>query len=190
MIYLRMRETVERGPHEDVRVRDLCDVLCDARVEVQDLPVSVPEGNGVYCVQAMQVVRAIAARYPGEQVSLLGPATALLTRKREGRPRLLALRAALAFLVLLAGSALAIMWFHADVNMYDAQREMYRAVNGGEEPAALAVALPYALGVGLGVAFYYALIGRKTISPLDIKLSDYKRAVMNERAAREAPRDD
>ena len=82
------------------------------------------------------------------------------------------------------------MWFHADVNMYDAQREMYRAVTGGEEPAALAVALPYALGVGLGVAFYYALIGRKTISPLDIKLSNYKRAVMNERAAREAPRDD
>ena len=138
MIYLRMRETVERGPHEDVCVRDLCDVLCDARVEVQDLPVSVPEGNGVYCVQ----------RYPGEQVSLLGSTTALLTRKREGRPRLLFLRAALAFLVLLAGSALAIMWFHADVNMYDAQREMYRAVTGGEEPAALAVALPYALGVG------------------------------------------
>ena len=46
-----------------------------------------------------------------------------------------ALRAALAFLVLLVGSALAIMWFHADVNMYDAQREMYRAVTGGEEPA-------------------------------------------------------
>ena len=46
------------------------------------------------------------------------------------------------------------------------------------------------VGVGLGVAFYYALIGRKTISPLDIKLSNYKRAVMNERAAREAPRDD
>ena len=106
MIYLRMRETVERGPHEDVCVRDLCDVLCDARVDIQDIPVSVPDGNGVYCVQAMQVVRAIATRYPGEQVSLLGSTTALLTRKREGRPRLLFLRAALAFLVLLAGSAL------------------------------------------------------------------------------------
>ncbi|WP_102412074.1 stage V sporulation protein AA [Beduinella massiliensis] len=188
MIYLRMMETVECGVRDELRVKDVCDTLCDARIDLEDVTVSVPKEAGVYCVQAMQVVRAISARYPGEQVSLMGTGTTLLTRRRDKRKKGLALRTAAAFLVLLAGSALAIMWFHADVNMFEAQKEMYRAITGGGEPSALLVALPYALGVGLGVAFYYALIGKKTISPLDVKLSEYKMSILKERAAKEEQR--
>lgn len=190
MIYLRMLESVECNVRQELRVPDLCDTLCDARIDLRDVPVCVPQEEGVYCVQAMQVVRAIGARYPGEQVSLMGTGTTLLTRRRERKKRGMALRTAIAFLVLLTGSALAIMWFHADVNMFEAQKEMYRAITGGSEPSAWLVALPYALGVGLGVAFYYALIGKKTISPLDVKLSEYKTSILKERAAREEQRGD
>ena len=53
MIYLRMMETVECGVRDELRVKDVCDTLCDARIDLEDVTVSVPKEVGVYCVQAV-----------------------------------------------------------------------------------------------------------------------------------------
>jgi stage V sporulation protein AA len=82
---------------------------------------------------------------------------------------------ALVFALLFVGSAMAIAWFHADVNMQAAQRAVARVLTGQAQWNPWWIALPYALGVGSGVALYYALIGRKTVSPLEIKLGEYRR---------------
>ena len=84
-------------------------------------------------------------------------------------------RAVLAFAFLLIGSALAITWFHADVNMLDAQQSLYRLICGHDAPNQWFITVPYALGVFLGVTLFYALLGRKgTVSPLEIKLEEYR----------------
>ncbi len=175
MIYLRMRETTTTQPGQALRLADVADVLADASLNLHALPVRAPDGVGVWKLDAMALIRDIQARCPGESVVLLGSAQSTLICARAKPVRGKFLRAALVFLLLFAGSAMAIAWFHADVNMMAAQRAVARMLTGQEQWEAWWIALPYALGVGSGVAFFYALIGRKTASPLDIKLGEYRR---------------
>ena len=182
MIYIRMREKVEREALGEVRVGDVADVLCDASIDVRALPVFMPTLPGVYTTDALSVVHAIKRVYPDESVTLLGTSHGMLIRRRKKRVRFLALRKAAAFAILLIGSALAIMWFHADVNMMDAQVELYTRLTGGTQPGKWLMAIPYALGVGIGVAMSFALFGKRRVSPMDVKLSEYRDALLSIRA--------
>lgn len=179
MIYIRMREKVEREAEGEVRVGDVADVLCDASVDVRELPVFMPTLPGVYTTDALRVVHAIKRAYPGESVTLLGTSHGMLIRRKRRRVHFLTLRKALAFAILLAGSALAIMWFHADVNMMDTQIELYTRLTGSGEPGKWLMAIPYALGVGIGVAMSFALFGKRRVSPMDVKLSEYRDALLS-----------
>ena len=59
--------------------------------------------------------------------------------------------------------------------MEKAQQTFVRRLSGREADNPVTIAVPYALGVTIGVGGYYALIGkRKTVSPLDIKLNEYR----------------
>lgn len=187
MIYLRMREATTFEPSQALCLADVADVLADASLGLHGLPVTVPRGVGVWKLDALSLIRSIQARYPKESVVLLGSAQGTLVCKRREKPRWAWMRAALVFALLFAGSAMAIAWFHADVNMPEAQRSVARALTGSGEANPWWIALPYALGVGSGVAFYYALIGRKTASPLDIKLGEYRRQAQAQMARDVAP---
>ena len=76
-------------------------------------------------------------------------------------------------MLLFAGSALTIGWFHTDVNMEEAQTAIFRAVAGREPASPLWIAVPYAAGVGLGALLYYLRIRRDEASPLTVKLREY-----------------
>ena len=105
---------------------------------------------------------------------------------KDRRQQTHVLRAIAAFMLLLIGSALAITWFHADVNMLDAQQGLYRLITGKEVSNQWLITIPYAAGVFFGVALFYALLGRKgTTSPLDIKLAEYQQSA--EQAAGKTP---
>jgi len=175
MIYLRLRESTTIEPGHPTRLGEVADVLADASLKLHALPINAPRNVGVWKVDALSLIREIQAHYPKESVVLLGSAQGTLICKRERKPRWGGLRAALAFALLFAGSAMAIAWFHTDVNMLEAQRSVAQILTGHGSTNPWWIALPYALGVGSGVAFYYALMGRKTASPLDIKLSEYRR---------------
>jgi len=176
MIYLRLREVTTMEPGRAARLGDVADVLADASLGLHAMPVSVPRALGVWKVDALALIREIQARCPKESVVLLGGAQGTLICRRAPKPRWTGLRAALAFALLFVGSAMAIAWFHADVNMPEAQRSVARMLTGNGAVNPWWIAVPYALGMGSGIAFYYALIGRrKTASPLDIKLNEYRR---------------
>lgn len=188
MIYIRMKEKVERGVDGEITVGDIADVLCDASIDVSILPVGMPKTAGVYITDAMSAVQAIKRACPKESVTLLGASSGMLIRRREKRVRCLSLRKTVAFAILLIGSALAIMWFHADVNMLSAQRELYTRLTGRGEPNAWLMAIPYALGVGGGVAMSFALFSRRRVSPMDVKLSEYRDELLAIRAQEGAQR--
>ena len=47
-------------------------------------------------------------------------------------------------------------------------------ITGREADNPWMIAIPYAIGVFLGVSLFYALLGKKkTVSPLEIKLEEY-----------------
>ena len=66
-----------------------------------------------------------------------------------------------------------ITFFHADVNMLDAQQALVSALGGGEL-APMELAIPYSIGVFVGIGAFF-LLGGKSKSPLALKLRDYRK---------------
>ncbi|MBO4925499.1 MAG: hypothetical protein J5472_03370 [Clostridia bacterium] len=176
MLYLQLKGRACLRPGEQLLLRHVADALDTDGKSVLDLPVECPKTPGVWRLPAMAVVKALSP-VCGE-ITVLGEQECYVHVQRESKhgPAHF-LRTALAFLLLAVGSAMAITWFHADVNMAEAQQTLYRMVTGHPAADPLLITVPYAAGVFLGVALFYALIGKKhTVAPLDIKLEDYRKS--------------
>lgn len=176
MLYLQLKPRVTLYPWEELRVRHVADALDTGGDDIMDLSVSCPNNPGVWRVPAMAVLQAVTPLCP--DVTMLGPAECFVhIIPPQKRNRTHPFRMALGFLFLMIGSALAISWFHADVNMLDAQKSLYRLITGEEVKNIWLITLPYAAGVFLGVSLFYALLGKKqTVSPLEIKLEEYRQS--------------
>lgn len=176
LLYLQLKPRVVIAPGEKLTVRHIADAINTENAEVMELPVECPDTAGVWRLPAMAVIKAVIGRNP--DVSILGPAECyvhIVPESKRNRTHLV--RAIFAFLLLLIGSALAITWFHADVNMLDAQQGLFRLITGKEADNIWLITIPYALGVFFGVALFYALLGKKrTTSPLEIKLEEYRKS--------------
>ena len=55
----------------------------------------------------------------------------------------------------------------------DAQAALFRFAAGKAPDSPLQVAIPYAVGVGLGAMIYYLRLKRDEVSPLTVKLREY-----------------
>lgn len=179
MIYLRMKPRVTARVGQMLTLADVADVLADASLSIGALPVSLPLEEGIWPLDALTLIMRISEKAPNETVNVLGDGTGWLHRqaktaaeKRRAWGRQ-ALRTAAVCVLLFAGSALTIGWFHTDVNMEEAQTAIFRAVAGREPASPLWIAVPYAAGVGLGALLYYLRIRRDEASPLTVKLREY-----------------
>lgn len=188
MLYVQLKSRAALSENKALTIGDVADVAdekgkpCPAALT---LNLQCPKKEGVWTLPAIAVLNALAPL--NQPLTILGETQCYIhivpdLKRNKTRP----LRAALAFLLLLMGSALAITWFHADVNMLSAQKDLYRFLTGSEPANILLIVIPYALGVGLGVALFYSLIGhKKTVSPLDIQLDKYRQDA--EKTAGETP---
>ncbi|MDY2835560.1 MAG: hypothetical protein SOW46_10245 [Candidatus Aphodomonas sp.] len=179
MIYLRMKPRVTARVGQMLTLADVADVLADASLSIGALPVSLPLEEGIWPLDALTLIMRISEKAPNETVNVLGDGTGWLHRqaKTAAEKRRAwgwqALRTAVVCVLLFAGSALTIGWFHTDVNMEEAQTAIFRAVAGREPASPLWIAVPYAAGVGLGALLYYLRIRRDEASPLTVKLREY-----------------
>ena len=176
MLYLQLKARAAIQPGEQLRVRHIADALDAQGAKVMDLPVECVQKEGIWRLPAVTAVKAVMGVCP--EVTVLGPAECfvhILPENKRSRTR--PLRTVLAFLILMVGSALAITWFHADVNMMDAQQSLYRLITGHQAENTWLITVPYAVGVFFGVALFYALLGRRrTVAPLEIKLEEYRQS--------------
>ena len=179
MIYLRMKPRVTARVGQKLTLADVADVLADASLSIGALPVSLPLEEGIWPLDALTLIMRISEKAPNETVNVLGDGTGWLHRqaKTAAEKRRAwgwqALRTAVVCVLLFAGSALTIGWFHTDVNMEETQTAIFRAVAGREPASSLWIAGPYAAGVGLGALLYYLRIRRDEASPLTVKLREY-----------------
>ena len=176
LLYLQLKSRTTLKPGEQLLVRHIADALDARGTQVLDLPVECTKNEGVWRLPAMALIKAVLPVCP--DLTILGPSECFVHIVPENkRDRTHALRTALAFLLLTVGSALAITWFHADVNMMDAQQSLFRLITGRQAENTWLITAPYAVGVFSGVSLYYALLGRKrTVAPLEIKLEEYRQS--------------
>ena len=170
-IQLGNRAKVTKG--QPLTLQDAAKFLGPKHLAALCLP--CPEKPGVWKLMAIDVVRAVQTACPGEEITLMGADICYVHRvKAPHRDPMKPLRTAAAFLILCLGGALGLCWFHADVNMPQAQFALFEAVTGEAVPDARLITIPYAVGVALGVAVFYALPSRKATTPLEVKLTEYQ----------------
>lgn len=113
--------------------------------------------------------------FPQEDISLIGAEVCYVHRiKARGKDFLRPVRTAAALLILLLGSALGLTWFHADVNMPQAQADVYAAITGAPPDDVRLITIPYCVGVALGVCVFYAIPFPHQTTPLEVKLTEYQ----------------
>ncbi len=170
-IQLGNRAKVTKG--QPLTLQDAAKFLGPKHLAALCLP--CPEKPGVWKLMAIDVVRAVQTACPGEEITLMGADICYVHRVIEKKCDLTRpLRTAAAFLILCLGGALGLAWFHSDVDMPHAQVAVYKALTGDAPRDIRLITVPYAIGVALGVAVFYALPSRSATTPLEVKLTAYQ----------------
>lgn len=172
MIYCQLRSRAHVDVSAPLLLGSVATLL--APDGAQSIPIPCPQYAGVWRIDALACTQALRRQFPQEEVTLLGAPVCYvhrvhLHRRDFSRP----LRTLAACLLLFAGSALGMAWFHSDVDMPQAQLQVYRAVTGQDVPDSRLITIPYCIGVALGVGVFYALPSRKATTPLEVKLAAY-----------------
>ena len=171
MIFCQMRRRTRIACGQPVRLSDVADVLGDIPGEIR---LRCPECEGIWIVRAVDVAAVLTQHVPAEEISMLGSDVCYVHRMPRGGDRWRWLRAAAAFLILMLGSALGLCWFHSDVDMPQAQVRLFTMMTGAMPEDIRWITLPYIIGVVIGVAVFYALPGRREMTPMEVKLMDYE----------------
>lgn len=173
MLYVQLRSRVKLVVHEPLHVGDAARIMGDDAAG--KCPIPCPDEPGVYKLEAIAVARALKEKYPQEDISLMGADICYVHRiAPPQRDPFRPLRTAVAMLILLLGSALGLTWFHADVNMPQAQADVFEAITGAPPKDMRLITIPYCIGVALGVGVFYALPFASATTPLEVKLTEYQ----------------
>lgn len=168
MIYLQFKPACEVGERQVVRLGYMARVSPND-AELEALAIDVPARGRQ--VDALEVIERIEQLRPGERVHVLGAGGVFVSRRAHRRGPLAWAMKVVLILLLFGGAAMGMTFFHADVNMLEAQRALCEMVGGGG--SALDMAVPYAIGVFAGVGAFM-LLGGRARSPLALKLRQYR----------------
>ena len=173
MIYVQLQNRAKVEMGQPLHLGAAARLIAPPGAESLVLP--CPEEPGIWKLEAIHVTAALRKAYPQEAITLMGADVCYVHRVKSPRRDLTRpLRTAAAFLILCLGGALGLAWFHADVDMPRAQFAVYEALTGEAPSDARLITVPYAAGVALGVAVFYALPSRKATTPLEVKLTEYQ----------------
>lgn len=173
MIYAQLQSRAKVGLGQTLRLGAAARLIAPDGAE--SLPLPCPEAQGIWKLEAIHVANALRRAYPEEDVTLLGADICYVHRVKDISPDVTRpLRTAAALLILTLGGALGLAWFHADVDMPRAQYAVYEALTGEAPSDTRYVTIPYAIGVAMGVAVFYALPSARATTPLEVKLTEYQ----------------
>ena len=158
MIYVQLRARVKLAQGETLHVADAAKVLGSEKAGHCSL--FCPTSPGVYTLDAIAVAKALKKVFPQEDISLIGADVCYVHRiKARGKDFL---------------RPLGLTWFHADVNMPQAQADVYAAITGAPPDDVRLITIPYCVGVALGVCVFYAIPFPNQTTPLEVKLTEYQ----------------
>lgn len=170
VIYIQLKSEFEAAENQQVRLLDIARISPPDK-ELAEIPFDIPaQGRRV---DALEVIARVATLRPQARIEPVGAGDIFVSRvcRRRGIGAWLIKIALPVFLF--GGAAMGITFFHADVNMLDAQNAILGMFGGGEaEP--LELAIPYSIGVFVGVGAFL-LLGGRAKSPLALKLRDYRK---------------
>lgn len=184
-IYIKLRRRIVTTPGSLIILGEVALIETDREVaqRLRSLPlVRVDEqGGSLQLIDMLQVVRAIRKVYPHAAIEAYGEPHVLVELSPNGqvKPRRLLLVAV--WLLLFFGSGMALMNFHADVNMPDVQRRITQLITGRAEMHPWLFQIPYSFGVGFGMLLFFNRLFRKRLNdepnPLEVEMFMYQESL-------------
>lgn len=185
IIYVRMRRRAVVRPKSIVTLGDVARIVTENHLQdrLKKLPlhrVTDNDGN-LLLIDMLQVVKAIREAEPGMIIETFGEPHVLLEISPEGevKPRRVVL--VLAWLLLFFGSGMAMMNFHADVNMPAVQHRITQLITGNSKSHPWLFQIPYSIGVGMGMLLFFNRLLRKRLNdepnPLEVEMFMYQENV-------------
>lgn len=170
VIYMQFMPECEVNAGVPVRLGDMVHMV-PADEELAALTFDVPSGGRR--IDAVELAARVAQLRPEAQIEVLGGGDVFVSRRDHRRGPLAWILKICLILLLFGGAALGITFFHADVNMLEAQQTLC-GMFGAKDMSALELAWPYSIGLFMGVGAFFLLGGRNK-SPLALKLQDYRK---------------
>lgn len=186
-IYLQLKEHIKREAGQAIYLEDIAGLACsiDIKDKIGKLLVQSGHEVGITTINAVDIVEIVRSAMPSAMVFSIGAAKVSIHLYKEKESRksdiISLMKVALTGFLLFIGSGLAIMYFHADVNMHEVHEAIYSAVTGEKAAGSYWISIPYSIGIGLGIALFFGIFPNKkrskTPDPMEIGIYKYRKDI-------------
>lgn len=179
LLYIKLRKKLTIAPLETVLLQQVAYLWCEDEALLHKVKQCTiyshkhNDGNRTV-IDALDIIRILKAEYGQLQVEIVGePHILLMIEKISSRKRPIVF--IICWLILFFGSGLAIMNFHADVNMYETQVRIVQLLTGEQIKRPLWFQIPYSVGIGIGMLLFFnhAFKKRKNEEPNPLEVEMY-----------------
>lgn len=136
-----------------------------------------------------EVIEKIKDELPSASINFLKADDVIIYFKSNKKDRTKYLRVLVVSIIILMGSIMGIMNFHADVNMYDSQYKMVSILTKNANKYLPYFKIPYSLGIGIGVALFFnkfiPTYSKDEPSPMDLKMYSLNKEIENQLKGRD-----
>lgn len=183
-VYVQLKDNLVAVNPSCLKVRDVAIILAGKEIKESLLNLEIlskKDMNKMYIVVSiLTVIEKMKELYPDLAIIPVGESELLVTiekASKEDKKISSYLKIAVVASILFVGTGLAIMNFHADVNMGDAHKVLYKLITGNDENRPLILQIPYSIGIGLGMTLFFNHFLPKHSnepSPMEVEMYLYK----------------
>lgn len=184
-IYIKPNKKYTTGKLGAVHIKDIAEVYGENAIKkrVDNLKVMEikDDADKCYLVSVMDIVRLIDTALPGHTVSNMGEIdTVVEFNKKTGKSGSLWQWTKIAFvsLLLLAGSATAIMSFHSDAQIPTIFENYYYIFFNERVENPMIIDLPYSIGLAVGIIVFFNHFSGKRFTndptPIEVEMTVYE----------------
>ena len=183
-VYLRLRKRITIAPGTELKLGDVARIVTTGQRmrRLSSVPIysHAPEDGNRYVIDVLHIIQRIRAAEPGLTIEPYGdPQVLVMISDKPSKPKVILL--VFTWLLLFFGSGLAIMNFHADVNMQQVHVRLSELITGKAIQHPLWFQIPYSLGIGFGMMVFFNHLFRKRLNeepnPLEVELYMYQENV-------------
>jgi stage V sporulation protein AA len=183
-LYLRLRKKVMLPRGNAVCLGQVAQILIEPEWEedVKRLVLYEPkeqDGN-LMVLEMLLIIAKVKQLIPKLTIETFGEPHVLIELTKSSRSPSLLLFLAVC-LLLFIGSGLAIMNFHADVNMMEVHQKLYTLITGNEKKHPLLLQIPYSFGIGAGMMIFFNRVFKRKFNeepnPLEVEMFKYQESL-------------
>ena len=131
-----------------------------------------------------EVIEKINGEFPIVKINFLKADDTVIFFENYKKDKTKYIRVAIVSIVVLMGSVMGIMNFHADVNMYASQYKMVDVLTRDAKRYLPYFQIPYSIGIGVGVALFFnkfiPTYTKYEPSPMELKMISLNKEIENQ----------